>query len=127
MGARMGRVNEQLRTELAALIDGLTDPRIGMVTVTGVDTDAELAHATVWYTTLPDGPEDLARTAEGLTRATPMLRSELAGRVRLRRMPVLHFRHDPAPGQGRHIESLLAETREADEARREGGADAGQG
>lgn len=117
MGSRMARVNEQVKEVLAVLVDELTDPRVGFVTITGVETAPDLSRAEVWYTQLEDGPEARQATAEGLDSAVPMLRSELGRRVRLRRVPALAFRHDPAPGQGRHIETLLEQARDHDDER----------
>jgi ribosome-binding factor A len=51
------------------------------------------------------------RTAEGLASATPLLRRELGGRMRLRQVPTLEFVPDPVPAQGRRIEDLLNEAR----------------
>lgn len=52
-----------------------------------------------------------SRTAEGLRSATPMLRRELASRLRLRQVPTLEFTHDPIPEQGRRIEELIEQAR----------------
>ncbi len=117
MGSRLARVNEQLKEVLAELLGELKDPRIGFVTVTGVDTAPDLSHAQVWFTLLDDEAEALGATLEGLESAAPMLRRELGHRVRMRRIPALEFRHDLAPGQGRHIEELLRQARPSDEDR----------
>lgn len=104
---RIRRVNEQVREVLAELVPGLKDPRIGFLTLTDVRTSPDLRHAEVFYTVLPDDPESLAHTAEGLTSAQPLLRRELGARLRMRYVPDLEFTHDPVPGQGRRIEALL--------------------
>ena len=112
MGARLARVNEQVKEVVGELLGELKDPRIGFVTVTGVDTSPDLSSADVWFTVLDDDPDALASTKEGLASAAPMLRRELGARVRMRRVPMLRFRYDPAPAQGRHIERLLSEAAE---------------
>lgn len=117
MGARLARVNEQVKEVLGELLGELKDPRIGFVTITGVETTPDLSAAEVWFTVLDDDPEALASTEEGLASAAPMLRRELGARVRMRRTPQLVFRHDPAPGYGRHIERLLSEAAEPHEDR----------
>lgn len=119
---RANRVPERIKEILAGLITTAKDPRIGFVTVTDVRTTADFSHATVYYTVLgsrSDAALDDAdaqasaegRTAEGLTSATPMLRRELARRLRLRQVPTLEFVHDPVPEHGRRIEALIDEAR----------------
>ncbi|MBA2530287.1 MAG: 30S ribosome-binding factor RbfA [Euzebyales bacterium] len=103
----MRRVNEAVKEVLAELIIDLKDPRVGFVTVTEVRTSPDLGHAEVFYTVLPDDEDARAATREGLASATSLLRRALGGRLRLKRVPDLHFTHDPLPEQGRRIESLL--------------------
>lgn len=105
---RLRRIDEQIREIVASRLLDLKDPRIGFVTVTDVRTTPDLAHADVYYTQLD--AEDAQRTAEGLASAAPLLRRELGAKMRVKRIPDLHFTHDPAPGQGRRIEELLRET-----------------
>ena len=112
MAARLARVNEQVKEVLGDLLGDLKDPRIGFVTITGVDTSPDLSHADVWFTALDDDPDALAATEAGLESAAPMLRRALGDRVRMRRVPGLRFRLDPAPGEGRRIERLLSEATE---------------
>lgn len=107
----MRRVSEQVREVLAEQLLGLKDPRIGFVTVTDVRTTPDLRQAEVFYTVLPDDAESLAGTAEGLASALPLLRRELAARLRMRFVPELTLTHDPLPEQGRRIEDLLAQAR----------------
>jgi ribosome-binding factor A len=108
---RIRRVNEQVREVLAELLPGLKDPRIGFVTLTDVRTAPDLRQAEVFYTVLPDDAESLARTAEGLASAQPLLRRELGARLRMRYVPGLEFTHDPVPARGRRIDDLLREAR----------------
>jgi len=121
---RANRVPERIKEILAELVGRLKDPRIGFVTITDVRTTADFGHATAYYTVLPinrPGSEDPAaidadaearqRTAEGLASATPLLRRELGGRLRLRQVPTLKFVHDPLPEHGRRIEALIDEAR----------------
>ncbi len=57
---RMARVNEVVREIIADELERLSDPRLGLVTVTGVEVSADLRHATVYYSALDSRP----RTAE---------------------------------------------------------------
>jgi ribosome-binding factor A len=124
MNERMRRVNDAVKEVLGRALLGLKDPRIGFVTITDVRTTADFGHATAYYTVLPTsrpGSEDPVatdpdaearqRTAEGLASATPLLRRELGGRLRLRQVPTLKFVHDPLPEHGRRIEALIDEAR----------------
>jgi ribosome-binding factor A len=121
---RANRVPERIKEILAELVGKLKDPRIGFVTITDVRTTADFGHATAYYTVLPIGGQRLEdpsgadpdvdarrRTAEGLASATPLLRRELGGRLRLRQVPTLEFVHDPLPEHGRRIEALIEEAR----------------
>lgn len=108
MSQRMRRVNEAVKEVLAELLMEVKDPRVGFVTLTDVRTTPDLREAEVFFTVLPDDEESRRRTAEGLHSAESMLRRELGGRLRLKRVPDLHFVEDPVPGHGRRIETLLA-------------------
>ena len=111
MAHRVERINEQFKREISEILRSeVRDPRIADVTVTHVDTTRDLYHARVFLTTL--APEDRRETLlEGLRAAAPFIRTELARRVELRRVPELSFRWDEILDQARRIESLLAEVR----------------
>jgi ribosome-binding factor A len=111
MSTRLERVNAQILQILAELVPTLKDPRIGFVTITAVRTSADLEHAEVFYTVLPDDPHARGATAAGLHSAAGILRREVGRRLRVRRVPDLHFVHDSVPERGRRIESLLRNTR----------------
>ncbi|MCL4294018.1 MAG: ribosome-binding factor A, partial [Acidimicrobiia bacterium] len=46
---RTARVNEVVREVLADELERLSDPRLGLVTLTDVDVSADLRHADVYY------------------------------------------------------------------------------
>jgi ribosome-binding factor A len=111
MAHRAERINEQFKREISDILrKEVRDPRVADVTVTRVDATRDLYHARVFLTTLA---ADDRRDAmlEGLRAASPFIRSELARRVELRRVPELTFRWDETLDQARRIESLLAEVR----------------
>lgn len=109
-GSRMRRVNEAVKEIVAEGVGDLKDPRIGFVTITDVRTSTDLRTAEVFFTVLPDDDEARTATEEGLASASSMLRRRLNDQLRMKRVPDLHFTHDPLPGQGRRIESLLRGT-----------------
>lgn len=106
---RIQRVNEQLKREIARLLVGeVRDPRVGPVTVTRVVAAPDLTLARVFVQLLGD-EEERRTTLEGLEGATPFLRSALADRVRMRRVPELRFEIDESLEHALRIERLLAD------------------
>ena len=117
-GGRKVRVAEQIHHELAELIRAeVKDPRVGMVTVTGVDITPDYAYATVHFTVLPDDPDTIAHTTAGLARAAGFLRAQLFRRVRIHTTPELRFAHDQSTAHGMEMSKLIDEAvrRKADE------------
>lgn len=114
MSQRLRRVNESVKEVLAGILIDLKDPRIGFVTLTDVRTTRDLKQAEIFYTVLPDDEDTQRATADGLWSATPLLRRELGNRLRMKNVPDLDFTHDPVPGRGRRIESILRGQEPAD-------------
>ncbi len=103
------RVSEQVHHELAELVRGeLKDPRIGMVTITGVELTPDYAYATVYFSVLPDEAA-VAETLAGLRRAAGFLRSQLGRRVRIHTTPELRFVHDRSTEHGIAMSKLIDE------------------
>jgi ribosome-binding factor A len=106
---RTDRINEQLRQEISLLIrSDVRDPRVGLATITEVETSPELDHARVYITTLGDDEEKEA-ILSGLKSAAPFIRGQLGKRLRMRRIPELHFQIDKKLENAMRIESLLRE------------------
>ena len=103
----MRRVNEAVREVVSArLAEGLKDPRIGFVTVTSVDTSADLRHARVFVSVL--GSEDeRAETLAGLGSAHGILQQAVAGELHMKRTPTLEFVFDESIDRGMRISQLL--------------------
>lgn len=105
--ARTERVAEQIQRELAELIRlEIKDPRVCMITLTGVEVTRDYAHAKVFYTAL-EGSTKAASVQEGLERASGFLRSRLAQAMKLRITPQLHFVYDTSVEQGAHLSQLI--------------------
>lgn len=112
--SRSSRVAEQIQRELAELIQlELKDPRVGLITVTGVDLSADYAHAKVYYTTLADAAAREGIDA-GLRRASGFLRRELGRRIRIHTLPELHFVYDASVERGDRLSRLIDEAVQAD-------------
>lgn len=106
---RTDRLNEQLRQEITLLVrDEVRDPRVGLATITAVQTSPELDHAKVYFTTLGEEDERQAVLA-GLRSAAAFLRRELGKRMHIRRVPELHFEIDRVLEEAQRIERLLHE------------------
>lgn len=105
--ARMRRVNEVIREVLGAAISTeLKDPRIGFVTVTDVDTSADLRAARVFVSVLGSQSER-EQTLEGLDSAHGFLQGRIASELRIKRTPTLSFHYDETVEQGVRISRLL--------------------
>jgi ribosome-binding factor A len=106
MSERMRRVNESVRAVVADGIGELKDPRIGLVTVTGVRVTPDLQEATVFVSTL--GNERKRRAAlEGLTSAHGVLQARINRELSLRRTPHLTFAYDDAVERGVRMTKLI--------------------
>jgi len=105
---RRRRVNEAIRQVLSDALPTLKDPRIGFVTVTGVQATTDLKHATVWVSVLGSEQEQ-ARTLEGLKAAHGVLQACVARELGLRRTPVLAFAYDPSVERGVRLTKLIDE------------------
>lgn len=107
-GGRANRVAEELREILAEEIPRLKDPRVGFVTVTGVEVTGDLRHARVLYTALGDERERRA-TAAALRSARAHLRRVIGHQVRIKVLPDLEFEEDRTIESAERIEQLLRE------------------
>ncbi len=133
MSARMQRVADQIQRELATLIQlEVSDPRIGMVSVTGVEVSRDFAHAKVFVTVLNSLGEDsqlnsitltqpgeldeleVQQNIKALNKAAGYLRTLLAKRLDLRSVPKLHFHFDASIQRGQQISSLIDSALAAD-------------
>ena len=104
---RMRRVNEAVREVLGVAIGNeLKDPRIGFVTVTAVDTSADLRHARVYVSVLGDDHQR-KESLEGLTSSSGYLQKRVATELRLKHTPQLDFHYDDTTDRGMRISELL--------------------
>lgn len=106
-GNRINRINDEIQKELSALFRELKDPRVsqGMVSITRVDTTADLRYAKVYVSALDKGQEK--EILKGLKSASGFLRRELGHALQLRYTPELQFIGDDSIQHGAHILELL--------------------
>ena len=134
MSPRVQRVSDQIQRELASLIQmEVNDPRVGMVSVTGVEVSRDIAHAKVFVTvlnTLTDDsqinestlsePGDLDKleikeNIDALNKAAGFLRSLLAKRLSTLSVPKLRFYYDGSIARGQQLSSLIDSALAADQ------------
>ena len=104
---RRRRVEDQIQRELSEIIRlELKDPRVGMITISGVEITADFAVCKVFYTVL--GAEEQCESAKvGLQRASGFLRSALGKRLRIHNIPELRFNYDTSIERGVRLSQLI--------------------
>jgi ribosome-binding factor A len=108
---RAKRVGVRIREEVSdLLLRKIKDPRIGFVTITGVEVSDDLRRAKVFYSVL--GTEtDRRDAAAGLHSAKGFIKRELAARLQLKFMPEIGFEYDESLEYGDRIERLIRRAR----------------
>lgn len=114
MYKRKERVAHLIQTEVSEMIlKELKDPRIGFVSVTGVEVSGDLRYATVFFTVLGE-EKDVASTVAALEHATGYVRREIASRLRLRYAPEIRFKFDNTFRRAWHLEEVIRSLHEPD-------------
>ena len=102
------RIAEKLHLSIASLISTrMRDDRLNLVTVTHVNVDRELDHANIWVCAPSLGEDRSEQVLGALSGAAGFVRHELASRLKLRRIPKLHFHWDFTPDQAVKIEKII--------------------
>jgi len=138
VGHRLLRIDESIKETLSSVItaEGLKDPRVGFVTVTGVKTSADQRHAKVYVSVLGKKAERAA-TMEALDKSRGFLQARINASLHMRRTPQLEFVYDSTLDNALHIEKLMKREEEVlgseapeilvDGAAEGGGAEDGEG
>jgi ribosome-binding factor A len=98
------RIGDQIQRDLAELIRELKDPRIGMVTLSGVDVTPDYAHAKVRFSLLVGDPADCE---EALNESAGWLRNGLFKRLAIHTVPTLHFQFDRTTERAAEMNALI--------------------
>jgi ribosome-binding factor A len=133
VSSRAQRVGDQIQKELASLIQlEVSDPRIGMVSITGVEVSRDLSHAKVFVTVMNTLSEDASvnqltlsspgeldrievqENIKALTKASGFLRTMLSKRLRTRIIPKLQFYYDNSVEKGQQLSGLIDNALKAD-------------
>ena len=103
---RSFKVSDQIQRDLSELIAReLKDPRVGMVTLQGVEVTPDYAHAKVYFSVLTGDPE---QTEEALNHAAGHLRNGLFKRLHIHTVPTLHFVYDRTQERAADMNALIA-------------------
>jgi len=127
---RTARVNEVMLEVLADELERMSDPRLELVTFTGVKVTRDLSYATVYYSTLgatvaPDAPTTFAENAaDALRKAAPHLRGVVGRQMRIRQVPSFTFEVDPGIVAGQRIDEILRGIHHESAEREQAGVDA---
>ena len=114
MSKRLARLNEQLKREISGMIrTQVRDPRVGLVTVTHVQTAADLGSARV-RVRLTGTDAERAESLAGLEAAAPYLRRNLGQVLKIRHIPELRFMEDHSLEHALKIEKILSDVLPAD-------------
>lgn len=109
---RPERLGELIREAVAVFLTGhVRDPRIGFVTVTGVEVSPDLEHARIRVSVM-GSEEERARTLEGLASAARFMRAQISRELNLRTSPELRFEIDRGLEHARRIEQVLKRLKE---------------
>jgi ribosome-binding factor A len=101
---RSFRVADQIQRDLAELIRGLKDPRVGMLTVNSVEVSPDYAHAKVYFSLLVGDP---AECEQALNDAAGYLRNSLFKRLQIHTVPTLHFQFDRTTEHAAQLNALI--------------------
>ncbi|WP_298441307.1 30S ribosome-binding factor RbfA [uncultured Ferrimonas sp.] len=116
--SRASRIGQQLQRELAmAMQRDVRDARLGMVTVNEVEVSRDMGYAKVFVTFLNDDEAEVKAQIEALIELAPMIRTLIAGRVKLRVMPELRFQYDRSLVDGINMATLVGKVRAEDNAK----------
>lgn len=112
MTLRQKRVNSYIMKAIPEIIEKeVKDPRIGLVTVTSVESSPDLKHATVYFT-VHGGEKSGKMNSEVLNHASGFIQHELSNRIKMKNTPILTFKYRPVMEKTQKIEQLLNEEEE---------------
>lgn len=103
------RLSEDIRREISAAVSGVKDPRVadGFVTITRCELTNDMSYCKIWVACM-GGSERTAKAVEGMTAAAGYFKKQIAGAVRMRKIPELIFQPDNSLEYSEHIEDIIA-------------------
>lgn len=113
---RQRRVAEEIQRRSSTFIrEELKDPRLGFLTITGVDVNSDLTQATIYVSVLGDESEQ-KQTMQALTRARGLIKRDIGDWLRIRTTPDINFKLDTSIERGTRILQLMKTLEHEDEA-----------
>lgn len=120
--SRTDRVGQQIHKEIASILQNEfknRDPRLGMVTVSGVEVSRDLAYAKIFVSFFENDDEVMDGYLKILQDDKGFIRTLLASRMRMRAVPALKFMRDSSLAEGIRISNLVDATLTKDQERAE--------
>lgn len=109
---RSTKIADQIQRDLATLIPKeVSNPKAGMVTLTGCEITPDYAHATVYFTSIGSTEED---STEALNKAAPLLHQRIFKLLHIHTVPKLHFVYDKSVEKGFLMDQLISRARKED-------------
>jgi len=108
---RVQKISKQIERDIVNIImNDIKDTKVGFVTVTGAEVTNDLSHCKVYYSVL-GGESRREAATKALERAKGFIKTELAKRLSVRKVPELHFEIDKSIEYGNKIDHMLADLR----------------
>lgn len=112
---RVGRLEQEIQREVNdILLKRVRDPRVKNVNITGVRITGDLQQAKVYYSIFSDKVSDNEKAQVGMSKATRLIRRELAARLNTYKVPELMFLKDDSVAYGSHIDEMLGQMHKDD-------------
>jgi ribosome-binding factor A len=110
--SRKEKVQDAIQKEVCSIIQNeLKDPRLGFVTITGVEMTQDLRYAKIFYSVLGKD-EEHKKSQKALDSALGFIRRLIAERIQLRFAPEIVFREDKSGEYSVRIQEVLDEIKE---------------
>lgn len=111
---RTARLNELIREIVADELERIGDDNLEHIAITGVDVEADLRSAVVWFDTF-GGPDEDDMVIATLGEYRVRMQSAIGRQARAKRTPLLSFRPDVAIRAGERIDAVLRDAEERDD------------
>ncbi len=108
-GHRIGRLSEDMKRELSAVMRELKDPRVhGMLSIVKLELSNDLSHCKVYISAM-EGMETAREAVKGLQSASGFIKNKICARIRMRRCPELHFVADDSIEHSAQLSKMIEE------------------
>ena len=106
-GYRIGRLSEDMKRELSVIMRELKDPRVhGMLSIVKLELSNDLSHCKIYISAM-EGMETAKEAVTGLRSASGFIKKEISSRIKMRRVPELHFIADDSIEHSAQLNKLI--------------------